>query len=126
MFSRNKADTLGILSAVLCLIHCLLFPLLILTGFMSDHWADHSAWMDYFFVVLAVFAVVSATRSTTRNDIKFWMWLSATWFSVSVLLHDTYSVAIVSSALSSVALVAVHTINFRQHLQVHRTKRATI
>ena len=125
MFSNNKADTLGILSAVLCLIHCLLFPVLILGGIMSDHWADHTAWMDYFFISLAIIAVVSASRNAIRNDIKFWMWLSAVWFAISVLLHDTYSVAIISSALSSVALVTVHAINFRHHLQVHRTKRTT-
>jgi len=93
---------------------------------MSDHWVDHTAWMDYFFILLAVVAVVSASRSTTRNDIKMGMWLSAIWFAISILLHDTYSAAIFSSALSSIALVTIHIINFRLHLQLHRTKQATI
>lgn len=126
MLSHTKADTIGILSAVLCLIHCLLIPVLILGGIMSDHWMDHTAWMDYFFILLATIAVFSASRSATRNDIKLAMWFSAVWFAISILLHDTHSAAIFSSALSSVALVTIHAINFRQHLQVRRTKQATI
>lgn len=123
--SKIKADTLGIVSALLCLVHCILLPLLIMGGIMSDYWADHTHWMDYLFILLALAAVYFASRSTRESGLRYWMWGSAIWFALSILLHDMYQLAIVSSALASVVLVITHMINFRKHLIHHRLKSTT-
>lgn len=123
--SKFKADTLGIVSALLCLIHCLLLPVLVMGGIMSDYWSEHTQWMDFLFIFLAIAAVYFASRNTRQSNLKYWMWGSAFWFAFSILLHDVYQPAVVSSAMASLVLVITHMINFRHHMiHHHRMKSA--
>ena len=123
--SSQSADLIGISASVLCLIHCLVFPVLISAGFIFGH-DDHAGhdhvhahvhwhWMDFLFVALAIWAVISAVKSTQSRNIKIALWLAVTIFSVGVLLHDVFSWMIFVSLIASVALVIIHIVNWKFH-----------
>lgn len=123
--TNYKADSLGILSAILCLAHCLILPLLILGGITNETWVPHTQWMDFLFILLSAVAVFFAVRQTESNLIKKLMWGATLWFSASVILHDIYVIAIYSSMLASVALLLLHTVNFRHHQLQQHSSNAT-
>jgi hypothetical protein len=123
--NNHKADSLGIVSSLLCLIHCLLLPVLILAGIISEDLGEHTQWVDYVFILLAASAVFFATRQMANPFLKTSMWIAAAWFALSIMLHELSPIALYSSMLSSVALVVLHTINFRQHHVNHHTEKTT-
>ena len=57
-------DILGISTASLCLVHCLLFPLLSLIplGFLDYH------WIDIFFAYIGMFVVSKIVMSATSQQ----------------------------------------------------------
>ncbi|MFD2037226.1 MerC domain-containing protein [Belliella marina] len=123
--SAQSADFMGISASVLCLIHCLAFPILISMGFIfnsdehhhhdHDHAHIHWHWMDFLFVFLAVWAVINAAKSTQSKAIKIALWVAVSIFSVGVLLHDVYSWMIFVSLVASISLVIIHIINWKYH-----------
>ncbi len=112
-FSQKHADVLGIISAILCLIHCLFVPVLLVIGSVTEHMGGHWGSLDYLFIVLALLAVINATRYASRN-IAFGMWLSMIVFVAGLLMHHVYAEALIVSTLASVALAVFHIINYKQ------------
>ncbi|WPP52080.1 MerC domain-containing protein [Catalinimonas niigatensis] len=125
LFAESKADTIGIFSSVLCLVHCLLVPLFIFGGLLNEEWGAHAQWVDYLFILLAIGAVFFASRQSDMYALKVFMWITVSWFSISILLHDVFETALYSSMVASIALVVLHSINFRRHQQQHHAKKAT-
>ena len=106
---RNGADLVGIGSAVLCIAHCLLLPLLLVVGSFSDHW--HS--VDYLFILLAGVAVFFSARRLNQTFLRTSLWISWLTFSGAILLHDRYAGALYVSLLASVALALLHLASYR-------------
>jgi len=123
---KYKADSLGIFSAGLCIIHCMLIPVLVLAGLVNEETGSHTHWMDYFFILISGIAVYFATRQMNNKLIGRLMWVSTFWFATSILLHDMFSLALYSSMLASVFLLILHGLNFRQHQLQHQTRKATV
>ena len=109
---RKNADLLGIGSSVLCIIHCLLLPVMLLAGSFSGH-LHRWALLDYVFVVLAGVAVFFSARQLKSNPIRIGLWLSWLGFSVSILLHEQYTEALYASVFSSVLLAFFHLASYR-------------
>jgi hypothetical protein len=113
--NSKKSDLFGIISSLLCILHCILLPFLVLGGMMAEEWVAHSQWMDVIFIALAFVAVYLTTRRMQNRLIRNAMWFCILWFSVSVLLHHHTHLALYSSLLASGSLVVLHSINFRRH-----------
>ena len=62
----HSLDFLGISSATLCLIHCVLFPLLALIPVGISH--NH--WIDLLFVMIGLYAVVKILKTNVQKYIK--------------------------------------------------------
>lgn len=124
LFADNKADTIGILSSVLCVIHCLLLPVFIFGGLLNEEWGTHGHWVDYVFILLAIGAVFFASCQSGSYALKVLMWITVSWFSISILLHHVFEVALYSSMAASVVLVVLHSINFKRHQQRHHANKA--
>ena len=60
--NNNRADLLGIISAILCIIHCLLLPLFILFGLISESTIDRWEFLEWGFILLSGLAVYLANR----------------------------------------------------------------
>ncbi|AFL82680.1 MerC mercury resistance protein [Belliella baltica DSM 15883] len=125
--STQSADLMGISASLLCLIHCLVFPVFISLGFIfspsENHIHDHNHehvhfdWhiLDYLFILLAIWAVYNAVKSTQSKSIKIALWIAVSIFSIGVILHEIFDWMIIISFLSSVGLVIIHVINWKFH-----------
>ncbi|MEM6841990.1 MAG: MerC domain-containing protein [Bacteroidota bacterium] len=132
---KNKqADLLGITSAVLCIIYCLLVPILVVFGTINDSLAEQWEYLDLGFILLSGLAVYMATRhegnrhegdrrgySGHKHNRRLSQQMWATWlvFTVALLLHDLWPPALYISVLSSVGLALLHFRHFRKkHIAV--------
>jgi hypothetical protein len=124
------ADKLGIASAVVCTIHCLLVPLLFLVkywlsasgnadhlGLTSIHHGDRllpSWWetLDYVFLVVSFVAVYHAASHAAGKWIKISLWLFWLCFAIAIFFEASLHWL---AYLSSAGLVATHFINIRRH-----------
>lgn len=120
-FSTQSADMLGISASVLCMVHCLAFPVMISLGYLvkfSDdhgHAHEHWHWMDYFFIVIAIWAVYNAAKNTHSKRIKIALWTAVLIFSIAILLHELNPLMIVISIVASLSLLIIHIINWKYH-----------
>lgn len=111
ILSREKgADVLGISSSLLCIIHCLLLPALLLVGNLTDHW--HS--IDYLFIFLAGVAVYFSARHLRQSFVRVGLWASWLSFSVAILLHEQYAEALYVSLAASLSLAFFHVLSYRE------------
>ena len=114
--TMSKSDLLGVSSSILCLLHCLAFPVILSTGYLynyslSGHWHG----MDYLFVALGLVAVWASARKTSFPGLKLAFWLTISVFSLSILFHDQWSWMIYISVCASLVLIALHIIHWRSH-----------
>lgn len=90
--SPSTADYLGILSAFVCLLHCLAAPLLMGA---AVHMHEHSSvWLweewNYLFLGIGLLAVWWSTRHTHQKWMRSVMWLTFGLLATAVIL-ETYS-----------------------------------
>jgi hypothetical protein len=70
----KSSDWLGIVSSGLCLVHCLITPLLIGTWVFASH---QIGWLEHFeliFVTLSLVAVYFTTRQTPFRLVRILLW----------------------------------------------------
>ncbi|MDO9551035.1 MerC domain-containing protein [Rhodonellum sp.] len=117
--SAQSADVLGISASLLCMVHCLAFPLFISVGYIFQHGEepghDHWHFVDYLFIGLALWAVFHASKNTQSKGIKIALWIAVIVFSISVSLHDLAPWMVFVSVASSLALVIFHILNWKFH-----------
>jgi hypothetical protein len=114
-----SADAFGISASLLCMVHCLAFPLVISMGYIFQNPGEqghiHWHWVDYLFIGLALWAVFHSSKNTQSKGIKIALWIAVSVFSISVLLHDLTSWMVFISVSASMILVIVHIINWKFH-----------
>ncbi|EIM76691.1 ATPase P [Nitritalea halalkaliphila LW7] len=71
--------------------------------------------LDYVFILIALFAVYSATKKAHSKGIKITLWSAVIVFSIGVLLHDWKPEMIFVSLAASFVLVIGHYLNWKQH-----------
>ena len=124
MFSKVKkhADSIGAIGALLCIVHCLLFPIILTAGLFSKSLYTGPGWelLDWLFVGLALVAVLFSTRQLRSVYLRVAFWLVFSLFSVSVLLHDYSAFFLYLSVGASVLLMILHGISYRRKHQ-HQT-----
>ena len=113
----TQADKAGIASAVLCMVHCLVIPLV----FLMKFWFADSAlvrglpswWhqLDYVFLAISFFAVYHSAGHTLYREIKLALWVFWTVLAVAIVFEDSiHWLAYVASA----GLIATHYVNIRR------------
>ena len=111
-FLRKRADLIGIGGSVLCIAHCLVLPVLVLSGVLvgsENHWES----LDYFFVGLAAVAVFFSARRLSHPLIRRGLWLSWVGFSGAILLHEAYPASLYASLAFSLLLAFFHVASYR-------------
>lgn len=118
-FRDKKADYLGIVGSVLCMIHCLVTPILVMTSaLMKDTLVRTSVFgLDYIFIGINIMAVYFATRHATSSVIKMTLWGFLSLFAVALLLEHTDKIFEYIAYAASAGLVFAHFLNLRQHHQ---------
>jgi len=134
-FSRYTpiADKLGIVSALVCAVHCLVIPAIFLLKYT---WADttgvaagNSGWgsglphwwelLDYVFLIVGFIAVYHAANHTGKRPIKISLWFFWLCLAVAVVFEQQlHWMAYIASA----GLIITHFFNIRLH-QKSTTKK---
>ena len=109
----NKADLIGIASAVLCLLHCLLPPIFF---FFYEQFAEHShhhffRW-DYFFLIISAYAVYHSGQHAVNNFIKGLLFVSFGVLATAVLLHHLPLMHYIGY-IASLGLIGGHLVNLK-------------
>jgi hypothetical protein len=107
----NSLDILGISSATLCLIHCLVFPLISIIPIGISH--NH--WVDLFFALLGLFAVVKILKTCTPFYIKSILLISITIIIGSILITIFFHHHSFFLYLGGLGMIIGHLLNFNFH-----------
>lgn len=104
-------DTVGISAAVLCLLHCIIFPLLLVVPLGISH----NPYIDLGFLVIGIAVVYRQTRRMTNHRLKFLFWISILFISSSVLADLLFEIHLPLIYLGAAGLITGHLINFKNH-----------
>lgn len=106
-------DILGISTASLCLVHCLLFPLLsiIPLGLSNNH------WIDVFFVVIGMFVVSKIVRSKASKKVKIILTSSITVVIIGVFLEIIWDINTKMVLIGGIGMIIGHLLNYKSHLK---------
>ncbi|KMQ61631.1 MerC mercury resistance protein [Chryseobacterium angstadtii] len=104
-------DAVGISAAVLCLIHCIAFPLLMIIPFGISH----NPYIDLAFLLIGLVVVYRITRTMPHDWLKLLFWTSILLISVSVLADLIFEVHIPLIYAGAAGLITGHMINYKNH-----------
>lgn len=117
--SISKSDSLGTLTGILCLLHCLATPLLFvaLAGSASTGEEAPVWWvsLNYIFLFISLIAVYRSVQTTSRNYMKPLFCIS--WVLLAVVLINEQigwvELAEIYSYIAAALLVVLHLYNRR-------------
>lgn len=104
-------DAVGISAAVLCLIHCIVFPLLLIVPLGISH----NPYIDLTFLCIGAVVVFRITKKMERRWLKFLFWGSLALISISILTDFLFEVHLPLIYLGAAGLITGHIINFKNH-----------
>jgi hypothetical protein len=104
-------DAVGISAAVLCLIHCVVFPLLMIIPLGISH----NPYIDLAFLIIGAVVVYRVTKNIASSWIKLLFWSSIILISISVLADLIFEIHIPLIYVGAAGLITGHIINFRNH-----------
>ncbi|WP_192501440.1 MerC family mercury resistance protein [Flavobacterium sp. PL002] len=104
-------DLLGISSATLCLVHCLVFPLLTVLplGFTGNH------YLDLFFAFISFCVVLKIIFSSSLLLVKVLLSCSIIAVIVGVILESFLTVNSPLILIGGLGMIIGHLINFKSH-----------
>lgn len=107
----NTLDFVGISSATLCLIHCLVFPLIsiIPIGFSHNH------WIDLLFASIGFFAVVKILKTNSPLHIKVILLISILLILVSICVTIFFHYHSFLLYFGGIGMIGGHILNFKYH-----------
>jgi hypothetical protein len=117
----RKADYIGITGSILCIIHCLVTPILLMTTTLlqDDKLRVGYLSLDYIFIAINILAVYSATRHYASPIVKKGLWGFLSVFAAAILLEDMSPAFQYVAYVASAGLVMTHLLNIRQHRLSH-------
>ena len=114
---KNKAtsilDLIGISSATLCLIHCLIFPILTIIplGISDNHWVDLA------FACIGMFVVSKIIMSDATRLVKIILSISITIVIIGVSIDLLYKLETNLVAYGGLIMLIGHFLNFKSHIK---------
>jgi hypothetical protein len=107
----KKYDLIGIISSVLCLVHCLVPSFILLGSQFASGFIDHETF-DIVFLIVSTLAVLASRDS--KKHIKLLMWTSLVALSASIMMEHMLVMEIISY-IAALGLVIAHSLNIRSH-----------
>lgn len=104
-------DAVGISAAVLCLIHCIVFPLLMIIPLGISH----NPYIDLAFLIIGTLVVFRITAKIGNRRLKFLFWVSIILIAISVLADFIFEIHIPLIYVGAAGLITGHIINFKNH-----------
>lgn len=109
--TQKLYDFLGISSATLCLLHCLLVPVL---SILPISFFD-SIWIDLFFCCFGMLAVSKVVLYSNSMIVKLILISSISIVILSVIIEIVLGIHFEGILLGGIGLVVGHYINYKKH-----------
>ena len=104
-------DILGISSATLCLIHCIIFPILTIVPFgFSDN-----IFIDSLFACVGMFVVSKVLISDSSRKVKYILGISIGIIVVNVVLELLFKIHLGLLFVGGIGMIVGHYMNFKNH-----------
>jgi drug/metabolite transporter (DMT)-like permease len=103
-------DILGISSASLCLVHCLLFPLLTVLPLGLAH----NSYIDLLLALIGLWAVVKIIKTASLAVIVLLL-LSITLIMLSVLIDIFFDFHTNFLIIGGIGMIIGHVMNYKNH-----------
>ncbi|MGV3561071.1 MerC domain-containing protein [Larkinella arboricola] len=118
---NRKADYIGISGSILCIIHCLITPVLLVSTSLLTNDTVRIGFLslDYVFIGVNALAVYFATRHFTTPAVKIGLWFFLSVFALAILLEDVSETFEYIGYAASLGLVLTHLTNIRLHRLRH-------
>ncbi|MCA6421194.1 MAG: MerC family mercury resistance protein [Flavobacterium sp.] len=104
-------DILGISSATLCLVHCLLVPFLAILPLNIFK----SIWIDILFCSIALLATSKIIMSPCTKTVKLILGISISIILVSVMIEIILHNHFEGMLLGGIGLIIGHGLNYKNH-----------
>ncbi|WP_019988429.1 MerC domain-containing protein [Rudanella lutea] len=110
--TSHRADYVGITGSVLCLIHCLITPVLLVTSSLLKNDVVRTSYLslDYIFIGVNIVAVFFATRHAPVG-VRRALWGFLGLFAVCIILEDVSELFEYAAYVASLGLVGSHLYN---------------
>lgn len=98
------ADKLGVISAILCIIHCLATPLLLTIGvsFLNN------PVIAFLFITVAFLSIYKSTKGKLFEGVSILLWIAFTGFVISILLEELAAIFEYTMYLFSALIILGH------------------
>ncbi len=117
----KNSDTVGIAASILCLLHCLVTPLLFMAHAGSTMLQDSNAiwWksLDVIFLALSFMAIRRSVKASFIRFVKYGFWICWTLLLI-IILNEKFALLPLPEVVIypvSIALVALHVYNLKHY-----------
>ncbi len=107
----KSLDYIGISTATLCLVHCLVFPLFAIIPLG----VSHNHWIDLLFALIGLFAVVKILKTNVQKHIKLILLISISFILLSIIYTIITHKHSVVMYLGGIGMIIGHLLNFKNH-----------
>ena len=117
VLTTRNSDYIGTIAGVLCIIHCIITPLLFLINaeLATEQTLFGLQLIGYIFLIISSFAVYRSALNTTNNTVKFLFFLI--WgFLLFLILNESFGafrIAETFTFISAFSLSALHIYNLK-------------
>lgn len=103
-------DFLGISSATICLVHCLVFPILTIVPIGMTH----NPIIDFLFASIGFFAIIKIVKKATLL-VSSILILSITLIFISIVIEILLDVHTYLIFIGGIGMIIGHYLNYRSH-----------
>lgn len=108
-------DILGISSATICLVHCLIFPLLTILPLGISH----NPFIDLLFASIGLFAIFKITKKSTLL-VSSILIVSMSLIWISILTDLFLEIHLDLIYFGGFGMIIGHLINYKNHKNIHK------
>ena len=107
------ADKIGVVSAFLCMVHCLTVPILLAmgVGFITN------PIIACLFILIAFLSIYNVTRGRRSKPLSIFLWLAFSGFLVSIVLEERAEIFEYGMFFFSTAIIIGHLFNMQRCLR---------
>ncbi|TAH27140.1 MAG: hypothetical protein EAZ07_02600 [Cytophagales bacterium] len=115
-----KSDFYGIASACLCVVHCMLTPVILAVNhFQAFGTAIFWECLNYVFLIISFYAVYNCSYSNFKSLIKIIQYILLSGLAFYIVFHEHITIPPIISYLLSFGLVISHFVHIINHRKTH-------
>lgn len=119
-YKTKNYDLVGVSAALLCLVHCLVFPLLIFIPLGISH----NPYIDLLFLGLGIWSVYKTIKGSKSTGIKYLLGAGIILISIAVGMDILWHWHSPLMYIGAFALIAGHLVNLKAHYRPASPKTA--